>query len=103
MIEVGDRVLILLLTDSNKLLMQWREPYTVESCVGANDFRVKIWSKTKIYHVNMLKEYISREPDVEQNVIAMDSTDGATIAVGHRPRAGRGTRLGTLPPERRGS
>ena len=27
-----DRVLILLPTDSNKLLIQWRGPYTVESC-----------------------------------------------------------------------
>ena len=46
-LEVGDRVLILLPTDSNKLLMQWRGPYTVESCVGANDYRVKMGSKTK--------------------------------------------------------
>ena len=32
-LEVGDRVLILLPTDSNKLLMQWSGPYTVESRV----------------------------------------------------------------------
>ena len=51
-LEVGDRVLILLPTDSNKLLMQWRGPYTVESRVGANDYRVKMGSKTKTYHVN---------------------------------------------------
>ena len=37
-LEEGDRVLILLPTDSNKLLMQWRGPYTVESRVGANDY-----------------------------------------------------------------
>ena len=78
-LEVGDRVLILLPTDSNKLLMQWRGPYTVESRVGANDYRVKMWSKTKTYHVNMLKKYISREP--EGNVVPVDGTDGATVAV----------------------
>ena len=78
-LEVEDRVLILLPTDSNKLLMQWRGPYTVESRVGANDYRVKMGSKTKTYHVNMLKKYISREP--EGNVVPVDSTDGATIAV----------------------
>ena len=78
-LEVGDRVLILLPTDSNKLLMQWRGPYTVESRVGANDYRVKMGSKTKTYHVNMLKKYISREP--EGNVVTVDSTDSATIAV----------------------
>ena len=53
-LEVGDRVLILLPTDSNKLLMQWRGPFTVENRVGANDYSVKMGSKTKIYHVNML-------------------------------------------------
>ena len=78
-LEVGDRVLILLLTDSNKLLMQWRGPYTVESRVGANDYRVKMGSKTKTYHINMLKKYISREP--EGNVVPVDDTDGATVAV----------------------
>ena len=35
--KVGDQVLILLPTDSNKLLMQWRGPYSVENRVGAND------------------------------------------------------------------
>ena len=77
--EVGDRVLVLLPTNSNKLLMQWRGAYTVESHVGANDYRVKMGSKTKTYHVNMLKKYISREP--EGNVVTVDATDGATVAV----------------------
>ena len=61
--------------------MQWRGPYTVESHVGANKYRVKMGSKTKTYHINMLKKYISREPDVEGNVVPVDSEDGATIAV----------------------
>ena len=78
-LDVGDRVLILLQTDSNKLLIQWRGPYTVESRVGANDYRVKRGSKTKTYHVNMLKKYICREP--EGNVVPIDSTDGTTVAV----------------------
>ena len=59
--------------------MQWRGPYTLESRVGANDYRVKIGSKTKTYHVNMLKKYISREP--EGNVLPVDATDGASIVV----------------------
>ena len=71
--------MILLPTDSNKLLMQWRGPYTVKSRVGANDYRVKMGSKTKTYHLNMLKKYISREP--EGNVVPVDDTDGATVAV----------------------
>ena len=49
--------------------MQLRGPYTVESRVGANDYKIKIGSKTKTYHMNMLKKYIAREPDSEVNVL----------------------------------
>ena len=52
----------------------------MESRVGANDYRVKMESKMKTYHVNMLKKYISREP--EGNVVPVDDTDGATVAAG---------------------
>ena len=47
--------------------MQWRGAYIVECRVGANDYRVKMRSKTKMYHVNVLKKYIARGPEV--NVI----------------------------------
>ena len=48
LLEVGDRVLILLMTYSNKLLMQWRGLYTLEHHVGANEYRVKLGSKTDL-------------------------------------------------------
>ena len=48
-LEVGEQVLILLSTDSNKFLMQWRG-YSVESRVEANDYRIKMGSKKKTYH-----------------------------------------------------
>ena len=89
LLEVGDQVLILLPTDSNKLLMQWGGPYTVESRVGANDYRVKMGSKTKIYHINMLKKYISRE--LEGNVVSVDDTDATTVAVAGVYHAGDGS------------
>ena len=78
-LEVGDQVLIQLATDSNKLLMHWRGPYTMESLVEANNYRIKMWSKTKTYHVNMLKKYITREPEVD--VVHTSNKDDATIAV----------------------
>ena len=37
--------------------------------VGANDYQVKMGSKTKTYHVNILKKYIAREPDTAGNVV----------------------------------
>ena len=59
--------------------MQWREPYTLESHVGANDYRIKMGSKTKTYHLNMLKKYIAREPEVD--VVNTSNKDDVTIAV----------------------
>ena len=77
--EVGDQVLVLLPSDSYKLLMQWRGPYTVEIRVGANDYRIKMGSKTKTYQVNMLKKYIARKPQVD--VVHTSNKDDVTIAV----------------------
>ena len=52
----------------------------MESRVGANNYRVKMGSKTKTYHVNMFKKHISREPDFQRNVVPADSNH-ATVAV----------------------
>ena len=78
-------MLILLQTDSTKLLMHWREPYTVESHVGANDYRVKMGSKTTTYHVIMLKKYISREPDVEEDLPRQHVKESTMCAEGLSP------------------
>ena len=51
----------------------------MESRVGANHYRVKMGSKTKTYHVNMLKKYIAREPEVD--VVHTSNKDDATIEV----------------------
>ena len=59
--------------------MQWRGPYTLESRVGANDYRIKMESKTKMYHLNMLKKYIAREPEVD--VVHTSNKDDVTVAV----------------------
>ena len=97
MIRGGRGVLILLPSDSNKLLMQWRGPYTVESRVGTSDYRVKMGSKTKAYHVNLLKKYISRKPDVDENMVSVDNTDGITIAVGSVIHQDVDPELGEVP------
>ena len=61
------------------LKMQWRGPDIVESHVGANDCRVKMGSKKKAYHVNMLKKYVARV--FGMNVAHKGNQDDATIAV----------------------
>ena len=59
--------------------MQWRGPYIVESRVGAIDYRIKMGSKTKTYHLNMLKRYIVREPEVDMEHTS--NKDDVTLAV----------------------
>ena len=84
--------------------MQWRGPYTVESHVGVNDYRVKMGSKTKTYHVNrcmffalvvMLKKHIAREP--EMDVVHTSNKDDATIAVARIIYQDNGPELGEVP------
>ena len=59
--------------------MQWRGPYTVESHIGANDYRIKMGSKTKRYQVNMLKKYIARNPEVD--VVHTSNKDDVKIGL----------------------
>ena len=53
--QPGEKVLVLLPTDHNKLLMQWKGPFEVSSVVGLNDYKVKVKGKEKVYHANLLK------------------------------------------------
>ncbi|XP_062589077.1 uncharacterized protein LOC134250727 [Saccostrea cucullata] len=62
--EVGQKVLVLLPTSTSKLMAQWKGPYEVVKKVSPVDYKVRI-SKNKepIYHVNMLKEWLSRDSE----------------------------------------
>ncbi|XP_071099126.1 uncharacterized protein [Haliotis cracherodii] len=59
--KVGDKVLLLLPTDSNKLLLQWKGPYVILEAFGIGNYRIQVGNKTKTYHANLLKKYIDRE------------------------------------------
>ncbi|XP_064469791.1 uncharacterized protein LOC135384523 [Ornithodoros turicata] len=60
-LQVGDRALILLPTDRNKLLMQWKGPFPIQSKKGEVDYAVDLGHTTKVFHVNMLKRYEERK------------------------------------------
>ena len=69
--QPGDKVLVLLPTDHNKLLMQWKGPYEVSAVVGTNDYKVKVKDKLKVYDANLLKKYIEREEELEEAAAAI--------------------------------
>ena len=54
-------MLVLLPTDHNKLLMQWKGPFEASSVVGLNYDLVKVKGKEKVYHGNLLSKSILSE------------------------------------------
>ena len=60
---VGSKVLVLLPTKTNKLLMSWKGPYEVVEKLSVLDYRIKMSKKVKAFHINMLRQYIEREDD----------------------------------------
>ena len=58
-LSIDDQVLILLPTDSNKLLAQWQGPYPIIQKTGPVDYCVDMYDHRKckrVFHVNMLKK-----------------------------------------------
>ncbi|XP_042144991.1 uncharacterized protein LOC121835113 [Ixodes scapularis] len=56
----GDLVLILLPSDHNKLIMQWKGPFEVSSRRNEVDYELDVGGRKKVFHVNMLKKYEER-------------------------------------------
>ena len=62
-LKVGSKVLVLLPTKTNKLLMSWKGPYEVVEKLSVLDYRIKTGKKVKTFHINMLRQYIEGEDD----------------------------------------
>ena len=58
--QVGDKILVLLPTDQNKLLMQWKGPFEIKGTKWGSNYQVEVNKKVKTYHINMLKVYVER-------------------------------------------
>ena len=55
----GDQVLILLPTSENKLLMHWKGRYEVLEIKDGHDYLIKVGTKEKVFHANLLKQYFT--------------------------------------------
>ena len=60
-LKVGDKVLVLLPTKTNKLLMSWKGPFEAVEKLSMLGYRINIGRKVKSFHINMLRKYIERE------------------------------------------
>lgn len=63
--KAWDKVLLLLPTDNNKLLMQWKGPHKVIEKRGQSDYVISLPTGKKTFHANILKKYITQENDKE--------------------------------------
>ena len=71
-LKFGEWALVLLPTDSNKLLMQWQGPYEVREVVGLTDYPIWVGDKLRLFHINMLKMYTLREEVVGSMAAILD-------------------------------
>ena len=65
--SVGEEVLVLLPSASNKLLSSWLGPFPITK-VFHPDYRVLVKGKEKVFHANMLKRYVRREEAADVDV-----------------------------------
>ena len=63
-LEKGDKVLLLLPTCHNKLMLQWKGPYEVTDVVNRMDYKVNVDGKVGTYHINLLKKYEQRDDTI---------------------------------------
>ena len=64
--KVGTKVLLLLPTDHNKLTLQWKGPFEVVEVMNSMDYKIQMGHNTKVFHANLLKEYIERKDETEE-------------------------------------
>ena len=80
-LEEGDQVLVMLPTNHNKLIMHWKGPYEVVKKVGLADYRIHIGDKDKIFHLNMLKKYLSRPEVFTGTAAILDPADDPSLEI----------------------
>ena len=59
--KMGDEVLLLLPTDQNKLLMQWKGPFKITKKISNMNYQIDMGKRQQTFHANLLKKYYKRE------------------------------------------
>ena len=91
--DIGERVLVMLPTDHNKLLLRWKGPYPVMEKVGVADYRIKIGEQLRLFHINMLRKYIDRESVLCGVAAILDPVECPELEIKETPELGEETYL----------
>ena len=83
----GEKVLVMLPTDNNKLLLRWKGPYTIKGKVGITDYRIQVGNQLRLFHVNMLRKYTEREPIECATAAVIDIVDCPELVIEAEPSA----------------
>ena len=78
--KVGRKVNILLPTDHNKLLLQWKGSYDVVEVLNRINYKADVNGKKKVLHANLLKLYIPRD-DSDQTGDTDEVDAAASVAI----------------------
>ncbi|KAL8595294.1 hypothetical protein ACOMHN_020047 [Nucella lapillus] len=62
--QVGSKVLVLRPVKNNKLELAWKVPFVVIGKQGEADYQIRMGPKNKLFHANMLKQFVEREPSL---------------------------------------
>ena len=88
--DIGDKVLLLLPSESNKVLHQWNGPYEVLEVVNGMNYKINVKGVFNTYSANMLKLYVERQNvtsyrsaaiDVHSNIKSKDHRDSTVQRV----------------------
>ena len=72
--DVGDKVLLLLPTESNKLLLQWKIPYEIVEVINRMDYKVDFNGVVNPYHANVLIQYVERQNVASHCLMSAEAT-----------------------------
>ena len=70
--DVGDKVLLLLPSESNKVLLQWNGPYEDLEAVIVMNYKINVKGVVNNYPANMLKQYVERQNATSYRSAAID-------------------------------
>ena len=71
--DVGDKVLLLLPSENNKVLLQWNGPYEVLEVVNMMNYKINVKGVVNTYPANMLKLYVERQNVTSYRSAAIDA------------------------------
>ena len=70
--DIGDIVLLLFPSESNKVLLLWNGPYEVLEVVNVMNYKINVRGAVNTYPANMLKLYVERQNVTSYRSVAID-------------------------------